>query len=114
VGIDTGSFVSPPGSIRQTLGATTMEIRLGTVKNTPTGISVDLGDELTTERHQTFLDSLSEIHDLEASRRLFEITFLNKNDFVDTFNTLHTLIFACKLKILPEGKAKRVQFSKAL
>lgn len=63
-----------------------MEIRLGTVKNTQTGISVDLGDELTPEQHQTFLDAIKEIHDLEASRRLFEIVFLNKNDFVDTFN----------------------------
>jgi hypothetical protein len=69
-----------------TLCATTMEIRLGTVKNTPTGISVDFGDELTTDQHQTFLGSISEIHDLEAGRRLFEITFLNKNDFVNTFN----------------------------
>jgi len=63
-----------------------MEIRLGTVKNNQTGIEVNFGDKLTAEQYQTFLDSISEIHDLEANKRLFEITFLNKNDFVDTFN----------------------------
>ncbi|MBA2612371.1 MAG: hypothetical protein H0U95_10395 [Bacteroidetes bacterium] len=63
-----------------------MEIRLGTIKNEKTSPSIDLGEELSYEQHQTFLDSIKEIHDLESNKRLFEITFLNKNDFVDTFN----------------------------
>jgi hypothetical protein len=72
-------------SIRK-LGATTMKFRLGTIKNDDHQTSIDLGDELTEKQYQAYLDAIQVVLELESNQRLFDITFINKNDFVDTFN----------------------------
>jgi hypothetical protein len=72
--------------VRKPLCATTMEISLGTVRDEESGPSIELGDEITQEQYENFQNAIAEIHELEHIKRLFEITFLNKNDFVDTYN----------------------------
>lgn len=63
-----------------------MEIHIGTITQEESGPSISLIDEISEEQHKELLNSLKEIQNLESNRRLFEIAFLNKNDFVDTLN----------------------------
>ncbi|MBL7893922.1 MAG: hypothetical protein JNK50_01420 [Bacteroidia bacterium] len=63
-----------------------MEIRLGTIKQEKSGPSIKLEDEISETQYNDLLDAIKEIHTLESNKRLFEIVFLNKNDFVDTLN----------------------------
>lgn len=70
-----------------------MEIILGTIRQEESGPSIHLKDHITELQHITLLSAINVIHTLEGNRRLFEIVFLNKNDFVDTINRdIHEMI----------------------
>ena len=63
-----------------------MEIRLGTIIHSDKGSSISIASELTSDQHKELLASISELHDFENNKRLFEIAIQNKEEFVDTLN----------------------------
>jgi hypothetical protein len=63
-----------------------MTIHLGTIKQEESGPTIQIEDEITTEQHRELIQAIKEIQNLENNRRLFEIVFRNKNEFVETVN----------------------------
>jgi hypothetical protein len=63
-----------------------MAIHLGTIKNGESEPIIQIKDEITLEQHDELILAIKEIQNLENNRRLFEIVFRNKNEFVKTVN----------------------------
>jgi len=63
-----------------------MDIQLGTIIHSDDGSSIHMADSITDDQHKLLLDSIADLHHFENNKRLFEIAFQNKNEFVDTLN----------------------------
>lgn len=63
-----------------------MEIQLGTITHSDKGSSIHMADSITREQYEALLNSISDLHHFENNKRLFEIAFQNKNEFVETLN----------------------------
>ncbi len=71
---------------RSKLAATTMTIHLGTIYNGETENKIEFGEIISEEQRDALINSLSEIGNIDSNRRLYELVFENKNEFITALN----------------------------
>lgn len=86
------------------LGTTIMDIQLGTITHADNDSSIHMADSITEDQHKSLLASIADLHHFENNKRLFEIAFQNKNEFVDTLNRDVKLMILSSLSISGDKK----------
>lgn len=63
-----------------------MTYHLGTIHKSDTENKVDFGEIISQEQRDNIIQAIAEIGNIDSNRRLFELAFQNKNEFIEALN----------------------------